>query len=112
MVRRRRGSGALPFEPALRRGAGVCSRGCCGAEHARMSIFRRQPDPNAVFIIGVPHTPFSDLYHLLLRLPWWVDLLSVSAVFLLMNLLFAGGYMLVGGVSGARPGSLVDHFFF
>jgi len=60
----------------------------------------------------VPHTPFSDLYHLLLRLPWWVDLLSVSAVFLLMNLLFACGYMLVGGISGARPGSLVDHFFF
>jgi len=33
-------------------------------------------------------------------------------VFLLMNLLFACGYMLVGGISGARPGSLVDHFFF
>jgi len=39
-------------------------------------------------------------------------LLGLSALFLLLNLLFAFGYLSVAGVAGARPGSLADHFFF
>jgi len=38
--------------------------------------------------------------------PWWPDLLGVSGLFLLLNLLFEFGYVLVGGIAGARPGSL------
>jgi len=38
--------------------------------------------------------------------PWWLDLLGMSGLFLLLNLLFAFGYVLVGGIAGARPGSL------
>jgi len=33
-------------------------------------------------------------------------------LFLLLNLLFAFGYLAVGGIAGARQGSLADHFFF
>ena len=36
----------------------------------------------------------------------------MSGLFLLLNLLFAVGYLAVGGVEGARPGSLADHFVF
>src|SRR5439155_18496341 len=70
------------------------------------------PDPNGIIVVGARHTPFSDVYHHLLRAPWWLDLLGVSGLFLLLNLLFALGYVSVGGVAGARPGSLGDHFFF
>jgi inward rectifier potassium channel len=65
-----------------------------------------------VEVIGAPRTPLRDLYHRLLSAPWWLDLLGVGCVFLLMNLLFAFGYRAVGGVEGARPDSLADHFFF
>jgi len=60
----------------------------------------------------VPRTPLTDFYHQLLRAPWWVDLIGLSLVFLLINFLFALAYTAVGGIGGARPGSLADHFFF
>jgi len=77
-----------------------------------MSVFQRKHDPNEIEVVGVRHTPLSDLYHQLLRAPWWLDLLGVSGVFLLINFLFALAYLAVGGVAGARPGSVADHFFF
>ncbi len=77
-----------------------------------MSLFRRQPALNEIEVIGAPRTPLSDLYHQLLRAPWWLDLLGVSGVFILINLLFAFAYVAAGGVVGARPDSLADHFFF
>jgi inward rectifier potassium channel len=52
------------------------------------------------------------VYHHLLRVPWWADLILVSALFLLLNFLFALAYASVGGIAGARPGSLADCFFF
>jgi inward rectifier potassium channel len=70
------------------------------------------PSPQEILVVGAPRTPFSDLYHLLLRAPWWLDLLGVSALFLGLNFLFACAYAAVGGVAGARPGSIADHFFF
>src|SRR4029077_3357214 len=57
-------------------------------------------------------TPIGDVYHQLLAAPWWLDLLALSGLFLLLNLLFAFGYLAVGGIVGAEPGSLADHFFF
>jgi inward rectifier potassium channel len=75
-------------------------------------LFGRRRDPSDVEIVGARPTPFSDLYLELLRAPWWVDLLCLSGLFLLLNLLFALGYLAVGGIAGARPGSLADHFFF
>jgi inward rectifier potassium channel len=72
----------------------------------------QQRDPNQILVIGTRQTPFSDVYHHLLRAPWWLDLLAVSGLFLLLNFLFALAYLAVGGVEGAQPGSLADHFFF
>jgi inward rectifier potassium channel len=77
-----------------------------------MRLFRKPLDPDEIEVVGVPYTPFTDLYHQLLRAPWWFDVLCVSGVFLFMNFLFALGYLAVGGVAGAQPGSLADHFFF
>jgi inward rectifier potassium channel len=77
-----------------------------------MRLFCRRPDPDEIEVIGAPRTPLTDLYHELLRAPWWVDLLVVSGVFLLINLLFGFAYLAAGGIAGARPGSLADHFFF
>ena len=71
-----------------------------------------QRDPNQILVVGARQTPFTDVYHHLLRAPWWLDLLSLSGLFLLLNLLFAFAYLAVGGVEGAQPGSLADHFFF
>ena len=71
-----------------------------------------QRAPTEVEIVGAPRTPWTDLYHQLLRAPWWLDLLGLAALFLLINLAFALGYRAVGGVGGARPDSLADHFFF
>ena len=70
------------------------------------------PDPDEVVVVGAPATPFSDVYHALLNAPWWVDLLCVSALFLLLNFLFALAYAVTGGIAGARPGSIADGFFF
>ena len=72
----------------------------------------QQRDPNQILVVGGRQTPFSDVYHHLLRAPWWLDLLALSGLFLLLNLLFAFAYLAVGGVEGAQPGSLADHFFF
>lgn len=77
-----------------------------------MGFFRRQPDPDVIEVVGAPRTPLNDLYHLLIRAPWWLDLVGVSSVFLLINFLFALSYLAVGGIAGAQPGSLADHFFF
>ena len=70
------------------------------------------PAPNEVIVVGVQRAPLSDVYHSLLQTPWWLSLLGVSALFLLLNLLFAVGYLCIGGIEGARPGSLADYFFF
>jgi len=70
------------------------------------------PPADGIVVVGTRPTPFSDLYHNLLRAPWWLDLLALSGLFLLLNLLFALAYLEVGGVDGAAPGSLADHFFF
>jgi inward rectifier potassium channel len=70
------------------------------------------PDPDEIVVVGARNKPFGDVYYHLLRAPWWLDLLGVSGLFLLLNLVFALAYVSVGGIQGARPGSLADHFFF
>jgi len=77
-----------------------------------MNILYRKQYPNEIEVLGARRTPLGDLYHQLLRAPWWLDLLGVSLVFLVINFLFALAYVAVGGVAGARLGSLADHFFF
>jgi inward rectifier potassium channel len=55
---------------------------------------------------------FTDIYHHLLTSSWCLLLVQIAAVFFLLNLAFATGYYLDGGVANARPGSFADVFFF
>jgi inward rectifier potassium channel len=54
----------------------------------------------------------TGLLHFVLRATWTELLLAYAAVYLATNALFAFGYVLTGGVANARPGSLVDAFWF
>ena len=73
---------------------------------------RADLDPDDMEVVGAAPTPLRDLYHLMLRAPWWLDLLGLSVSVLLINLIFAVGFYLSGGVEGANPDSLRDLFFF
>jgi len=63
-------------------------------------------------IVGVPRAGLRDLYHWLLRVPWWGALAAIVGGYLVLNALFALVYLAVGGVAGAAPGSFLDAFFF
>jgi inward rectifier potassium channel len=53
-----------------------------------------------------------DLYHALLRVPWWAAFAIIVGGYLLLNGLFAVLYASTGGVANAQPGSIADAFFF
>jgi inward rectifier potassium channel len=76
-----------------------------------MAIFKRPRIWEAdIEVVGARAHPGRDLYHLLLWLPWWVDLLILTTLFVIANLIFAAAYHAVGGVAGAR--GYVDEFYF
>src|SRR5258706_5973346 len=54
----------------------------------------------------------GDWYHLMLRAPWWFDVIVMVGIFLVCNVFFAFAYYETGGITGARPGSFSDVFFF
>lgn len=62
---------------------------------------------------GLPLRQPQDWYHLFLTTNWLRLSLLAAAGYLVFNAFFALLYMLnPGGVSGARPHSFFDHFFF
>lgn len=63
-------------------------------------------------VLGGPPPNLRDLYHALLRLPGWMALALIVGVYLGLNALFAGLYLLSGGIANAAPGSFLDAFFF
>jgi inward rectifier potassium channel len=65
-----------------------------------------------IHVIGAPVPGMRDLYHALLRVPWWAAFTIIVSSYLLLNGLFALMYLELGGVVHARPGSFVDAFFF
>lgn len=65
-----------------------------------------------VHIVNGPTPGLSDLYHELLRIPWWAALLVIVGGYLVLNVAFAALYMLAGGIANAHPGSFLDAFFF
>jgi inward rectifier potassium channel len=67
--------------------------------------------PSAIAIGAAAH-PLSDLYYRLLRAPWPALVAFLVVAYLAVNALFALGYLVAGGVEGARSGSLEDAFFF
>jgi inward rectifier potassium channel len=67
----------------------------------------------AVVSIGLDRKLWSDAYHVLLTLSWPRFFALLVGGFLVVNGLFAVGYAAQGdAIDGARPGSLVDSFFF
>lgn len=65
-----------------------------------------------VRVVGAPRTPLRDFYHALMRLSWPLTILFVAGGYSAINALFALGYLAVGGIANARPGSFADAFYF
>jgi inward rectifier potassium channel len=63
-------------------------------------------------VVGVPTAGLRDLYHWLLRVPWWAALAVIVGGYLLLNALFAAIFLITGGIKNAAPGSYLDAFFF
>ncbi len=63
-------------------------------------------------VVGGPAPGVRDLYHLLLRIPWWGALAVIVGGYVSVNAIFAGLFLAVGGVANAAPGSFADAFFF
>ena len=62
---------------------------------------------------GLPNDRWRDAYHYLLTMPLWAFFSLMALAFVALNALFAALYLLdPGGLSGARPGSFSDAFFF
>lgn len=63
--------------------------------------------------VGQKRELHGDLYHAVLGQSWLVLTSIVFAAFILGNMLFSLAYWLVpGSIANARPGSLLDAFFF
>ena len=63
--------------------------------------------------LGLPRDGWRDAYHVLLTMPLAAFLGVMAAGFLAVNGVFAVLYLLdPGGVAGARPGNVLDAFFF
>jgi inward rectifier potassium channel len=69
--------------------------------------------PRRIRSTGLRRRPFGDLFHFVLETSWLTLLALVTALYLGLNGLFAGLYLLdPGGIENARPGSFEDAFFF
>ena len=63
--------------------------------------------------VNVRKYDWRDIYHLVLTLTWPQFALMILGVYLCINLLFAGLYLLGGNcIAELSPGSFTDHFFF
>jgi inward rectifier potassium channel len=65
-----------------------------------------------VHILNAPRPGLRDLYHAMLRVPWWAALLVIIGGYLMLNGIFAAIYLTAGGIANTRPGSYADAFFF
>ena len=69
----------------------------------------KRPD---ILVVGAERRGLTDLYHQVLTMPAWGLPALLAGAYLGANAIFAGLYMLTGGVQGMRPGSFTDAFFF
>ena len=65
-----------------------------------------------IVVVGAPRTTLRDFYHLFLRARWSVALAAIVASYLALNAVFAGIFLMTGGVANAKPGSFFDAFCF
>jgi inward rectifier potassium channel len=69
--------------------------------------------PLDVTKIGVSRFELADPYHLALTATWPMFSIAVLSLYAVINILFATLYAAVpGAIGNARPGSIVDGFFF
>jgi len=73
------------------------------------TVSAKRPD---IFVVGAERRGLTDLYHQVLTMPAWGLPALLAAAYLIANTLFAGLYMLTGGVDGMRQTSFADAFFF
>jgi inward rectifier potassium channel len=86
-----------------------------GARYTRPAAPRivQRERSDQVVAIGLRAGWMKDLYHYLLVLPWTAFIAAFFLLYLTLNLLFAGLYLLGdGAVANARPGVFADAFFF
>jgi inward rectifier potassium channel len=79
------------------------------AKQQRISTRRRQP-PRAV-VRGQDGTRWRDIYHTIIRAPWWVFFAGTAGVYALINAVFALVYMLSPGDIGQAK-DFWDYFLF
>ncbi|MEM8612486.1 MAG: ion channel [Cyanobacteria bacterium P01_H01_bin.105] len=78
----------------------------------RLLLYREQRYPN-IERLGVTHSYWGDLYHILLTISWPAFIMLVSGCYLLVNGLFAIAYSLEpGAIANIREGHFQDLFFF
>jgi inward rectifier potassium channel len=86
------------------------------AQSRRERALRRKAvriGPLDVTKIGVPRFDLADPYHLALTATWPMFTLAVLSFYAAINVLFATLYAAVpGAIGNARPGSILDGFFF
>jgi inward rectifier potassium channel len=74
---------------------------------------RRFGSGRVVVAIGLDRSPFHDVYHQLLTMPWRRFFALVFVGYLVVNAVFAAGYYAeLDGIENANPGSFADAFFF
>lgn len=65
-----------------------------------------------IWTIGDERAPLRDAFHTFLRLRWAYAIALIAAAVVVINVAYAGLYVAVGGIEGARSGSLWDAFLF
>ncbi len=77
------------------------------------TLISRGRTADGVVRVGLESRVWDDVYHRLLRLSWWQFIILAAFVYIVANLFFAFLYLLQpGSIVAARPGSLLDAFFF
>jgi inward rectifier potassium channel len=71
----------------------------------------RRRNRSDIIVEGAAAHPLRDAYHSLIEMSWPGALSAIGAAFLVINGLFAVGYMLTGGIASSS-GSFADSFFF
>ena len=83
------------------------------AQGPKVSLQKSRTFSPKIRAIGQHRTVGGDVYHFVLGRGWFALTAIVFGAFLGSNLVFAIGYALVPGcISGTRPGSFSDAFFF
>ncbi|HEY3805726.1 MAG TPA: ion channel [Kofleriaceae bacterium] len=65
-----------------------------------------------MWVVGADRAVLRDAYHSFLRLRWSASIGLIALAFVLVNLVFAVVYQVVGGVEGLRDKSFFDAFVF